>query len=324
MNNYILKVENLQKSYDSFNSHSMFKRKKKFKAVSDISFEINRGEIVGLIGESGCGKTTVGKIITKLTEADSGNVIFEGKNISKLSKKDLQPIRSKIQMIFQNPSSALNPQMKIQRVLKEALFSINITDKEGQENIINQYITKIGLTKSYLSRYPHELSGGQKQRICILLALLTNPSLIIADEVVSALDLSVQAQILNLLKSLQEELSLSMLFLSHNLNIVYYMADRIIVMYMGEIVESGNCEEIYKNCRHPYTKLLLSSVLSLEDNQEIEEEINTEYKDKKNDNACVFFDRCPKSMPICNQKKPENIIINDNHTVKCHFAEISL
>ncbi len=321
MNNYILKVENLQKSYDSFNSHSMFKRKKKFKAVSDISFEINRGEIVGLIGESGCGKTTVGKIITKLTEADSGNVIFEGKNISKLSKKDLQPIRSKIQMIFQNPSSALNPQMKIQRVLKEALFSINITDKEEQENIINQYITKIGLTKSYLSRYPHELSGGQKQRICILLALLTNPSLIIADEVVSALDLSVQAQILNLLKSLQEELSLSMLFISHNLNIVYYMADRIIVMYMGEIVESGNCEEIYKNCRHPYTKLLLSSVLSLEDNQEIEEEINTEYKDKKNDNACVFFDRCPKSMPICNQKKPENIIINDNHTIKCHFAE---
>lgn len=324
MNNYILKVENLQKSYDSANSHSMFKRKKKFKAVSDISFEINRGEIVGLIGESGCGKTTVGKIITKLTDADSGNVIFEGKNISKLSKKDLQPIRSKIQMIFQNPSSALNPQMKINRILKEALFSINITDKEEQENIIDQYITKIGLTKSYLSRYPHELSGGQKQRICILLALLTNPSLIIADEVVSALDLSVQAQILNLLKSLQKELSLSMLFISHNLNIVYYMSDRIIVMYMGEIIESGNCEEIYKNCRHPYTKLLLSSVLSLEDNQEIEEEINTEYKDKKNDNACVFFDRCPKSMPICNQKKPENIIINDNHTIKCYFAEINL
>ncbi len=322
MNNYILKVENLQKSYDSFNSHSMFKRKKKFKAVSDISFEINRGEIVGLIGESGCGKTTVGKIITKLTDADSGNVIFEGKNISKLSKKDLQPIRSKIQMIFQNPSSALNPQMKIQRILKEALFSINITDKEEQENIINQYITKIGLTKSYLSRYPHELSGGQKQRICILLALLTNPSLIIADEVVSALDLSVQAQILNLLKSLQEELSLSMLFISHNLNIVYYMADRIIVMYMGEIVESGNCEQIYKNCRHPYTKLLLSSVLSLEDNQEIEEEINTEYKAKENNNACVFFDRCPHSMPICNQKKPENIIINDGHTVKCHFNSL--
>jgi len=313
MNNYILKVENLQKSYD--------KRKKKFKAVNDVSFEIKRGEIVGLIGESGCGKTTIGKIITNLIEADEGNVIFFGKNISKLSKKELRPIRSKIQMIFQNPSSALNPQMRINRILKEALFSINITKKEEQQNIINQYITKVGLTKAYLSRYPHELSGGQKQRICILLALLTNPSLIIADEVVSALDLSVQAQILNLLKSIQKELSLSMLFISHNLNIIYYMSDRIMVMYMGEIVESGDCEEIYKDCRHPYTKLLLSSVLSLDDSQKIEDEMDLDYNNsKKNNNSCVFYDRCPRSMPVCNEKKPENIVINGNHTIKCHFG----
>jgi len=320
MNEYILRVENLQKSYDSTNSHSIFKKKKKFNAVNDISFEVNRGEIVGLIGESGCGKTTVGKIVTNLIEADSGNIIFEGKNIAKLSKKDLKSTKGKIQMIFQDPSSALNPQMKINRILKEALFSINITNKEEQENIIEKYISKVGLTKSYLSRYPHELSGGQKQRICILLALLTNPSFIVADEVVSALDLSVQAQILNLLKSLQEELNLSMLFISHNLSIVYYMSNRIIVMYMGEIVESGDCEEIYNNCKHPYTKLLLSSVLSLEDDSSIEEEPNEENNIKENNNVCVFFDRCPHKMPICSEKKPENIVLNDSHTIKCHFG----
>ena len=320
MNDCILKVENLQKSYDSTDSYSMFKKKKKLNVIRDVSFEVNSGEIVGLIGESGCGKTTVGKIITNLIEADSGNVIFEGKNITKLSKKDFKPIRSKIQMIFQDPSSALNPQMKINRILKEALYSINISNKEEQEKIINEYIIKVGLTKSYLSRYPHELSGGQKQRICILLALLTNPSFIVADEVVSALDLSVQAQILNLLKDLQEELNLSMLFISHNLNIVYYMSNRIIVMYMGEIVESGDCEEIYNNCKHPYTKLLLSSVLSLEDDSSLDKELDEEINTAKNSNACVFYDRCPYSKPICSEKKPENVVINNGHTIKCHFG----
>lgn len=319
MKDYILKVVNLQKSYESTNSNKIF-RKKTFKAINDVSFEVKRGEIVGLIGESGCGKTTVGKIITNLIEADSGNVIFEDKNITKLSKKDFKNIRSNIQMIFQDSSSALNPQMKINRILKEALFSINIVNKKEQEKIINEYIIKVGLTKSYLERYPHELSGGQKQRICILLALLTNPSFIVADEVVSALDLSVQAQILNLLKALQEELNLSMLFISHNLSIVYYMSNRIIVMYMGEIVESGDCEEIYNNCKHPYTKLLLSSVLSLEDGRSIEEELDEDKDDKKNNDACVFFDRCPYSRPICNEKKPENIVINNSHTIKCHFG----
>lgn len=319
MKDYILKVEGLQKSYDTVNSNKIFK-KRKFKAINDVSFEVKHGEIVGLIGESGCGKTTVGKIITNLIEADSGNVIFEGKNIANLSKKDYRQIRSKIQMIFQDPSSALNPQMKINRILKEALFSINISNKKEQEKIINEYIIKVGLTRSYLERYPHELSGGQKQRICILLALLTNPSFIVADEVVSALDLSVQAQILNLLKSLQEELNLSMLFISHNLNIVYYMSNRIIVMYMGEVVESGDCEEIYNNCKHPYTKLLLSSVLNLEDDRSIEKEFDEDKETKKNSNACVFFDRCPYSKSICNEKKPENIVINNSHTVKCHLV----
>lgn len=313
MNENILRVENLHKSYD--------KRKKHFKAVNDVSFEINKGEIVGLIGESGCGKTTIGKIIAKLIDADEGNVIYNGINMSKLSKKELRPIRSKIQMIFQNPSSALNPQMKINNILREALYSVKITNKAEQDRIIDHNLTKVGLTKTYLSRYPHKLSGGQKQRICILLALLTNPSLIIADEVVSALDLSVQAQILNLLKVIQKELELSMLFISHNLSIVYYMSDRIMVMYMGEIVESGDCEEIYNNCKHPYTKLLLSSVLKLGNDQEIEEELELDNTNTKvNNKACVFYDRCPKSMSICNEKKPQDTVINGNHTIKCHFA----
>lgn len=321
MNDCILKVENLYKSYDADSNNGFFKRKKKFEAINDVSFDIEKGEIVGLIGESGCGKTTVGRMITKLIDPDSGNIIFEGKNITKISKKEFAPLRSKIQMIFQDPSAALNPQMKIGRILKEALYSIGVNKKGEQDNILNEYIEKVGLTKSYLMRYPHELSGGQKQRICILLALLTNPSFIVADEVVSALDLSVQAQILNLLKRLQKELNLSILFISHNLSIVNYMSDKIIVMYMGEIVESGDCEEVYNNSAHPYTRLLLSSVLNLDnDNDDASDDLDSNNYLKRDENTCVFIDRCPYSKPICSEKKPDIEVIDKKHIVKCHFG----
>lgn len=324
MNDYILRIENLCKSYP-VEDNKLFGKKKKFLAVNNVSFEVKHGETVGLIGESGCGKTTVGRIITKLMDADKGTILFNNKDITNISAKELAPIRSKIQMIFQDPSTALNPQMKIKRIMREALYSVGVYKKQEQDKIINSYIEKVGLTETYLKRYPHELSGGQKQRICILLALLTKPSFIVADEVVSALDLSVQAQILNLLKQLQQELKLSMLFISHDLSIVYYLSDRILVMYNGEIVESGDCEEIYNNCKHPYTKLLLSSVLDLDYNEDNDnDDTDIDNNIKYNDNVCAFADRCPYIKPICKEQKPKNILINENHLVKCHFREVKI
>lgn len=320
MSSVILKVENLMKTYP-VPTGRLFEKKGIFTAVNDVSFEIKKGETVGLIGESGCGKTTVGRIITKLLDADSGRVIFEGKDILPMGRKEFREKRSKIQMIFQDPSTSLNPQFRIGSILREAQNSIGIRGKDEQYENILSAITKVGMSEEYLERYPHELSGGQKQRICILLALLTNPSFIVADEVVSALDLSVQAQILNLMKSLQGEFGLTTLFISHNLNIIHYMSDRIMVMYMGEIVESGPCDEIYSRGQHPYTKLLLSSLLDL-----YADSTGGETKDSgdviaRHNTACIFSKGCNKRTDLCYREKPQLVRVGPGHFVKCHFAE---
>lgn len=317
MKKTILQLKNITKKY-IVPSAGIFEKRKIFAAVNDISFYVEKGETVGLIGESGCGKTTVGRIAAKLLEPDSGRIFFEGEDITKMSYKELKDKRSRIQMIFQDPATALNPQFKIGTILKEALFSIGTTHETEQNEIINHMIQKVGIAQEFLLRYPHELSGGQKQRICILLALLTNPSFIVADEIVSALDLSVQAQILNLLKTLQKEYKLSMLFISHDLNIVHYMSDRIIVMYMGEIVESGSCDEIYYNGKHPYTRLLLSSLLDL--NADV---LSEEVKDKNginpNDSICVYSPKCGNCKSMCTEQKPKMIEISPGHYVSCHL-----
>lgn len=316
--NIILKVENLVKTY-RLPSVKIFEKKKLFTAVNKVSFEMEKGETVGLIGESGCGKTTVGRIITKLLDADSGRIIFEGKDISSVNKGEFKDKRSKIQMIFQDPSTALNPQFRIGRILKEALNSIGVKDKSDRDRRIASLISKVGMTEEYLDRYPHELSGGQKQRVCILLALLTDPSFIVADEVVSALDLSVQAQILNLMRALQKEFALTILFISHDLNVIHYMSDRILVMYMGEIVERGPCEEVYSNGRHPYTKLLLSSLLDLNADR-----TGGESKDMgevvRGENFCIFSSRCPDCTELCLNEKPVLREIGSGHYAKCHYA----
>ncbi len=316
----ILKVEQLVKTYP-LPSERIFERKKIFTAVSNVSFEIKKGETVGLIGESGCGKTSVGRIITKLLEPDSGKVFFEGQEISSIKKKDFREKRSRIQMIFQDPSTALNPQFRIGRILREALFSIGIKRRTDQKNRIMPLLSRVGMSEEYLDRYPHELSGGQKQRICILLALLTNPSLIVADEVVSALDLSVQAQILNLMRLLQKDFGLSILFISHNLNIIHYMSDRILVMYMGEIVEYGPCEEVYRKGRHPYTMLLLSSLLDLN-----ADKTSGEAKDSseliRGESSCIFYHRCPWRDRLCLEKKPLFAELGPGHYAKCHHLDI--
>ncbi len=316
--NTILKIENLVKTYP-VPSVKILEKKKIFTAVNNVSFEIARGETVGLIGESGCGKTTVGRIITKLLDADSGQIIFEGSDITSISNKNFKAKRSKIQMIFQDPSTALNPQFRVGKTLREALNSIGVKDRSEQSGRISSMISKVGMTEEYLERYPHELSGGQKQRVCILLALMTNPSFVVADEVVSALDLSVQAQILNLLRSLQKEFQLATLFISHDLNIIHYMSDRIIVMYMGEIVESGPCEEVYSRGRHPYTKLLLSSLLDLSTDG-----VSGELKDSgevvRGEDFCIYSNRCPQSTELCLYAKPDLKEVAPGHYVKCHYA----
>ncbi len=318
MENIILKVENLVKTYP-VPSVKIFEKKTTFVALNNVSFEIAKGETVGLIGESGCGKTTVGRIVTKLLEADSGRVVFEDMDITKARKSEFKSKRSKIQMIFQDPSTALNPQFSIEDILRETMNSIGVKNKKDQDARIMPLISKVGMTEEYLDRYPHELSGGQKQRICILLALLTNPTFIVADEVVSALDLSVQAQILNLMRSLQDEFQLATLFISHDLNIIHYMSDRIIVMYMGEIVETGPCEDVYKKAVHPYTKLLLSSLLDLGADR-----TSGDSKDSgeilRGEDFCIFSPRCPQRTKMCLTQKPVLSEIGPGHHVKCHYA----
>lgn len=278
--NIILNVYNLYKQFSS-GGH-------KIQAVNNISFNIKKGETFALVGESGCGKTTTGRLLIKLANADSGKIIFNGTNIYDLSKNKFRKIRPSIQIIFQDPFGSLNPRMRIRKLLSEAVKS-NINNISNINNVINELIKSVGLEISDLDKYPHEFSGGQRQRICIARAIATQPDLIICDEPVSALDLLVQAQILNLMKELQIKYGFSYLFISHNLSVVRYMSDRIAVMCMGKIVEEGTTEEIFNNPSHIYTKLLLDSIPNINDYEKTEE-LNKTYYDDKYQNAidCVI------------------------------------
>ncbi len=318
-NKPILQVKNLTKIY-RVPATKIFEKKRTFIALNDASFDVHYGETVGLIGESGCGKSTTGRIIVKLLQATSGEVIYEGRDINKMSRAEFKKERTDIQMIFQDPATALNPQFTIGGLMREALRSVGITSKEEQDKKILPLIAHAGLTEEYLARAPHELSGGQKQRICILLALLLDPKFIVADEVVSALDLSVQAQILNMIRRIQREMNLSMIFISHDLNIIHYVSDRIIVMYMGEIVEQGTCEEIYRKGLHPYTHLLLSSLITLNaDNTQGEAKDMGEIV--RSEKVCIFAPRCPKATDQCWNEKPSLKEVEPGHLVKCHFVQ---
>ena len=251
---FILEVKNLSKTYYSKNS-SIFSKEKETKVLDDISFSINKGEIFGIVGESGCGKSTLGRSVVGLTKDIQGQILVNGKNVNNTKK-----LSKKVQIVFQDPLSSLNPKKKIGWILEEPLKIHKLGTKEERIRRVNEILELIGLDSSYRDRYPHELSGGQRQRISIGSAIMLNPELIIADEPVSALDVSVQAQILNLMMDLHEKLNLSYLFISHNLDVVYYMCDRVAVMYNGKIVELGSAEEIYNNPQHPYTKALLDSI----------------------------------------------------------------
>lgn len=316
----LLEIKNLNVTYQT--KKGLIGKIQTVHAVNNVSLDIQKGEILAIAGESGCGKSTLAKAIMKLVQSDSGEILLNGENVLNLKhNKDLKKFYQKVQMIFQNPYSSLNPKMKIGEILKEPLIINTNLKKEEITKIVEEKIEKVGLDKSALNLYPHEFSGGQRQRIAIARSLILNPEFIIADEPVSALDVSIQAQIINLLKQLKEDFNLTFLFISHDLSVIKYLSDRIAIMYLGEVVEIGRTEEIFKNPKHPYTKALLSSVPELNPQDEKERiHLQGELPSPENlPTGCKFHTRCPYVMEICKTSTPQVKEFSDTHNCKCFF-----
>lgn len=318
----LAEIKNLEVIYQT--KKNVFGGTQTIYAVNNISLDIKKGEILAIAGESGCGKSTLAKAIMKLVNSKSGEILINGQSILTISKReDLKSFYQKVQMIFQNPYSSLNPKMKIGDILKEPLEINTSLKKEEINKIIEEKIEKVGLDKSCLNLYPHEFSGGQRQRIAIARSLILNPKFIIADEPVSALDVSIQAQIINLLKQLKEDFNLTFLFISHDLSVIKYLSDRIAIMYLGEIVEIGRTEEIFTNPKHPYTKALLSAVPELKTRENKEKiQLTGELPSPENlPQGCKFHTRCPYAMDKCKHEKPNTIEFTQTHNCKCFLYE---
>ena len=293
------------------------------KAVDDVSFESMRGETFGVVGESGCGKSTLGKTLIRLLEPTEGQIFLEDREISKLKGNDLKQMRKEAQIIFQDPSACLNPRRTVKQILMEPFEIHKMKGEIDVEARIMELLQLVGLDAYHLSRYPHELSGGQKQRIGIARALALNPKLIICDEAVSALDVSVQAQVLNLLQELKEKLGLTYFFISHNLNVVYQVSDRVAVMYLGRIVEIADYAQLYEKRYHPYTEALLSAIPQVNPEEtgqriHLEGEVPSPSDPPK---GCHFNTRCPKVCERCRSEAPELKEIQKGHFVACHLYD---
>ena len=314
MDNTLIKIKDLFVEYKS--KKGILGDTEVIHAVNNLSLDIYKGEVLAVAGESGCGKSTLAKAIIKLVPAKSGEIIFDDKNI--LNTTDLQNFRKKVQIIFQNPYASLDPKVKIFDTLKEPLkINTKLNDTEIKEKIYD-ILAKVGLDRECLNLYPHEFSGGQRQRIAIARALVLEPEFVVADEPVSALDVSIQAQIINLLLELKNNYNLTLMFISHDLSVIKHIADRVAVMYLGELVELGTKEEIFNDCKHPYTKILLNSAPQIGNEISKSEVIKSDLPSPSNlPKGCKFHTRCPYCMSICKEQEPEITDITQTHKVKC-------
>ncbi len=318
--NAILEVRNLRKCFPIKKTFTG-KVTQELIAVDDVSFKLMPGETLGIVGESGCGKTTLGRTILKLHESNGGQIIFEGRDITNLKSSEMREIRKKMQIIFQDPYSSLPPRSTVGGILSEPVEVHNIVPKSQIKDYVLDLMDKCGLRDYYYERYPHEFSGGQRQRICIARALSVNPKLVICDEPVSALDVSIQAQIINLLKKLQKDMNLTYLFISHDLSVVKFISDKIGVMYLGSMVEFGTKEDIFANPLHPYTQALFSAIPQPDPDVKMNRiilkgDIPSPANPPK---GCRFHTRCPKAMDICSEIAPEYRDFGNGHCAACHL-----
>ena len=291
------------------------------RAVDDVSLDISKSETVGLVGESGCGKSTLAKTICRLYPLDGGRVLYDGDDVFGMDKTALRKARFKMQMIFQDPYSSLNPRMTVRQMLYEVLSVHHLCEQDKKEQECLRILDLVGLDKNALDRYPSQFSGGQRQRISIARALIMKPEMLIADEPVSALDVSIQAQVINLLIELKQSLNLTMLFISHDLRVIRYISDRVVVMYLGKVVETGETEALFDHPRHPYTDILMKAAPAVDpDSEGRDYAIQGETPSPLNiPKGCRFHPRCPYAQEICSQREPELKDIGGGRSVACHF-----
>lgn len=319
----ILEVKNLKKYFPVESKVRV--EPKSVKAVDDVSFDVYRNETLSIVGESGCGKSTTGRCLIRLNKPTSGEVIYNGKNIVGISDKEQRVLCKDLQMIFQDPYSSLNPRMTIGSILEEPLIIHKIckTKEERMQRVLDM-LEKVGMRRDHYYRYPHEFSGGQRQRIGIARALILEPKLVVCDEPVSALDVSIQSQVLNLLAEVKKEMNITYVFISHNMSVVRYISDRVGVMYLGHLVELAGTEELYNNPLHPYTQALLSTV------PEPDPHVKREQIMLKGDipsplnppSGCIFHNRCPYNEPICQDQMPPLVEIKPGHFVACYRHQL--
>ncbi len=320
----LLEVKDLKKYFPIKKGSFLSKNIVYVKAVEDVSFELNEGETLGIVGESGCGKSTTGRCILRLIEPTSGTVKFDGKDLNKLSKAQMREIRKDMQFIFQDPFASLNPRLTVGETIMEPMNNFNIGDKKQRQDRVKELLNVVGLSPYHLTRYPHEFSGGQRQRIGIARALSADPRLVVCDEPVSALDVSIQAQTINLLMDLQKQYNLTMVFIAHDLSVVKHISDRVAVMYLGSIVEISDYKDLYDNPTHPYTQALLSAIPQPNPKANknriiLKGDIPSPTKPPS---GCKFHTRCMYATEICKTDVPEMREVSETHSVACHHAKI--